>query len=143
MNFPRLSYSRWHLLGAVVVLAAWGSPSHAVGPDNFRLNSTGDLVALCSADPSGPDYVAAIHFCHGFASGAYQYYQALAAALPEARYVCVPEPAPSRSEAIAGFVEWAKRNPAHTADKPVDSIFEYLSARYPCSPATARAEAVR
>jgi hypothetical protein len=137
MKYPRLSNSRWHLLGAAVALNAWSVPSHAVEPDNFRLNSTGDLVALCSADPSGPDYVAAIHFCHGFASGAYQYYQSLAEALPEARYVCVPEPVPSRSQAIAGFVEWSKRNPGHTADKPVDSIFRYLSERYPCASATA------
>ncbi len=141
MEFPHRSrHSPWGLLGAAMALIAWGTPSHAVEPDNFRLNSTGDLVALCSADPAGPDYVAAIHFCHGFASGAYQYYSMLAAAMPSARYVCVPDPPPSRSEAIAGFVEWARRNPGNTADKPVDSIFRYLSERYPCTPATASVE---
>ena len=40
MNFRRLSYSRWHLLGAVVALTAWGSPSYAVEPDNFRPNDS-------------------------------------------------------------------------------------------------------
>jgi hypothetical protein len=124
-------------LGAMLVLSLYGSPSFAADADNFRVNSTGDLLALCSADPAAPNYSAAIHFCHGFASGAYQYYQMVAAAIPEARFVCVPEPVPTRSEAIAGFVEWARRNPNYTADKPVDSIFRYLADRYPCTPATA------
>ena len=35
-------------------------------------------------------------FCHGFAAGAYQYYQAIAAASPEQRYVCPPATPPSR-----------------------------------------------
>jgi hypothetical protein len=121
----------------MLVLILCGSQSFAADADNFRVNSTGDLLALCSADPAAPNYSAAIHFCHGFASGAYQYHQMVVAAVPEARFVCVPEPVPSRSEAIAGFVEWVRRNPQRTADKPVDSIFRYLAERYPCTPATA------
>lgn len=62
-------------LGAMLVLILCGSQSFAADADNFRVNSTGDLLALCSADPAAPNYSAAIHFCHGFASGAYQYYQ--------------------------------------------------------------------
>jgi hypothetical protein len=124
-------------LGAILALILCGSRSFAADADNFRVNSTGDLLALCSADPAAANYSAAIHFCHGFASGAYQYHQMVAAAVPTARFVCVPEPAPTRSEVIAGFVEWARRNPNYTADKPVDSIFRYLAERYPCGPATA------
>jgi hypothetical protein len=40
-----LSLPPWGLLGAAMALTAWGTPSHAVEADNFRLNSTGDLVA--------------------------------------------------------------------------------------------------
>jgi len=124
-------------MSAALAIMAFSSPSHAVEADDFRIDNTGDLVALCSADPSMPDYAAAIHFCHGFASGAYQYYSMLAAANPSVRYVCVTDPVPTRSDAVAGFVDWAKRNPNYAADKPVDSIFRYLSARYPCAPVTA------
>jgi hypothetical protein len=46
MKFSRLSRSSpWGVLGAVVALIAWDTPAHAVEPDNFRLNSTGDLLA--------------------------------------------------------------------------------------------------
>ena len=124
-------------LGVMLFSILFGNPSLAADADNFRVNSTGDLLALCSSDPAAPNYSAAIYFCHGFASGAYQYYQMAAAALPAARFVCVLDPAPSRSEAIAEFVEWARRNPNYTADKPVDLIFRYLGERYPCPAATA------
>ena len=124
-------------VSAMLMFIVYGSPSFAADADNFRVNSTGDLVALCSADPAAPNYPAAIHFCHGFASGAYQYHQMVMAAVPEVRFACAPEPAPSRSEVLAGFVEWARRNPQYTADKPVDTLFRYLAERYPCAPATA------
>jgi hypothetical protein len=137
-SFPFVNRRRFEeALGAMLVLILCGDPSFAAVADNFRVNSTGDLVALCSSDPAAPNYTAAIHFCHGFASGAYQYHQMVMAAVPEVRFACAPEPAPSRSEVLAGFVEWARRNPQYTADKPVDSLFRYLAERYPCAPATA------
>src|SRR5262245_18225486 len=89
-----MSRRRWIVsLGAMLALVG-ASQARAVTPDNFRINSTGDLVALCSAAPYAPECVAAIHFCHGFATGAYQYYQMEAAAVPEVRLVCTPEPPP-------------------------------------------------
>jgi hypothetical protein len=129
-------YRRYAVLAVALVTMSF-TQSRAAEADNFRVNSTGDLLALCSANPAAANYSAAIHFCHGFASGAYQYYSMVASALPGARFVCFPNPAPSRSEAITGFVEWARRNPDFTSEKPVDSIFRYLSAQYPCTPETA------
>jgi hypothetical protein len=118
------------------VLACALSPGRAAGqatnPDNFHVRTTEDLVTLCSAAPTDPNYVAAIHFCHGFGTGAYQYYEAIAARDPSARFVCPPDPPPTRSEAIAGFVAWARANPQFMKDRPVDSVFRYLSTTYPC-----------
>src|SRR3546814_8290908 len=61
------------------------------------------MVALCDAEPASENYVAAVHFCHGFATGAYQYHLAVVAASPDSRFVCLPDPPPSRSDAIADF----------------------------------------
>src|SRR5262245_14125649 len=109
MRVMAFSRKSWWIVPLSAMLAVVGvSQSRAVTPDNFRINNTGDLVALCSADSSAPEYTAAIHFCHGFASGAFQYYQMVAAAVPEARFVCAPDPPPSRSDAITGFVEWVR-----------------------------------
>ncbi len=118
-------------LAAFCIGAALGV-ARAVDADKFLVRTTNDLVALCSADSSSENYVAAVHFCHGFASGAYQYYVAAAAAAPGNHYVCLPDPPPTRSAAIAGFVEWAKSRNDVLAARPVDSMFRYLAEHYPC-----------
>ena len=111
---------------------AGSSPAMAVDPDKFKARTTADLVALCSADPAQENYVAAIHFCHGFITGAYQYYLSLAAASEANRFVCAPDPVPSRSQVIAELIVWARQNPQYMSDPPVDSVFRYLAYRYPC-----------
>jgi len=108
-------------------------PATAAAPDQFRAVTTADMVALCAADPAEENYVAAIHFCHGFATGAYQCYLSLAAASEDNRFVCPPDPVPSRSRIIADFVVWARQNSQFMPEPPVDSIFRYLGQRYPCS----------
>ncbi len=125
---------RCALQAALFGLIAAGLPMSAIAadPDDFRARTTADMVALCGADPASDNYVAAIHFCHGFASGAFQYHLASVAASPGSRFVCLPDPAPSRSQAIAAFLVWAKQNPQHMQEPPVESIFRYLAAQYPC-----------
>jgi hypothetical protein len=105
-----------------------GDPSES----DFRVATTGDLVRLCEAAPADPTGIAALHFCHGFAVGAYQYYQIAAAAEKKPPLFCEPNPRPSRNEAIAGFVSWAKQNPGAMNAPPVEGIFRYLAQRYPC-----------
>jgi hypothetical protein len=123
---------RWLAGDAIFIVLAWCSSAHAAEPDDFRALSAADLVALCSTTPEDANYVAAIHFCHGFAAGAYQYYQAIAAASPDQRYVCPPAPPPSRSDAISGFLGWMERRPGMASKPPVEALFQYLGEAYPC-----------
>lgn len=104
----------------------------AQSADNFRINNTSDFVDLCSADPGSSLYTAAIHFCHGFAAGAYRYYEAYAAANPNGRFVCLPDPPPTRSQAIEGFLVWVKARPQYLASPAIDVMFRYLVETYPC-----------
>lgn len=108
-------------------------PTLAATPDQFVARTTADFVALCSADPASENYVAAIHFCHGFATGAYQYYLSLAAASAAHRFVCPTNPPPSRSQVIAEFSSWIAEHPQYMAEPPVESMFRFLGQRYPCS----------
>lgn len=134
---PTSARGAWPARAAVLVIVAlawaWSLPSGAATPDQFKARTTADLVGLCSAAPADENYVAAIHFCHGFATGAYQYYLSLAAASEANRFVCPPEPPPSRTEAIAGFVTWARQNALAMAEPPVESMFRYLAEHYPCN----------
>lgn len=119
----------------VASLGLWsGATAFAATEQDFHVRTTSEYVALCTTDPGDPNYVAAIHFYQGFASGAYQYYLALASHVSE-RYVCLPDPPPTRNDALAGFVAWIRTNPAANAAAPVESIFRYLTQTYPCSQA--------
>jgi hypothetical protein len=99
---------------------------------DFRVTATGDLVRLCEAAPTDATGIAALHFCHGFAVGAYQYHQIAAAAENKPPLICEPNPRPSRNEAIAGFVSWARQNPSAMSAPPVEGMFRYLAQSYPC-----------
>ena len=126
------------LVGALAVMAVMtvadvsaqtvASPSETA----FLVTTTGDLVRLCEAEPTDATGIAALHFCHGFAVGAYQYHQIAAAAENKPPLFCEPNPRPTRNEAIAGFVSWAKQNAKAMETPPVEGIFRYLAQRYPC-----------
>jgi len=126
------------LMAAMAVVAVMAGTAvcaqTAAGPSetDFRVTTTGDLARLCGAEPTDSTGIAALHFCHGFAVGAYQYHQIAAAAEKKPPLFCEPNPRPSRNEAIAGFVSWARQNPKAMDVPPVEGIFRYLAQRYPC-----------
>jgi hypothetical protein len=120
------------MIGLIVPALLLGRAAVGAGTaDNFQLNTTGDLVALCSAGSSDPMMTAAVSWCHGFMVGTYR---VLAQEELRARHkvFCVPTPQPTRSDAIAGFVAWAKANPSQMGQSPSDSVLAYLEASFPC-----------
>ena len=125
----RLGLAIASLMSAAVIAAA---PVRSQDAGNFQVRTTSDLIALCSASPSSPNYVAAIHFCHGFAAGAYHYYSSVEAAYPTAKFICPPNPPPTRNQAIAGYLTWVRSNPNVLSERAVDSMFRYLGTTYPC-----------
>ena len=123
----------WKELVIVLAMALWPLYSEALTRDDFLVRTTHDLVKLCTADEKDPLYQAAIGFCHGFAAGAYQYHQAITKSGAErTNFVCVPEPPPTRAEAIQMFVAWTQENPQYLNDPPVDSLFRFLATKFPC-----------
>src|SRR5262245_54747612 len=123
-------FTRLLLLAITTLVPA--APAMAVTADDFQLRSGADLVALCSAPPSDPLYTAAIHMCHGFGAGSYQTIQAVTRHERMQPIVCPPQPQPTRNEAVARFVEWAKRNPQHLNEPPVDLLARFLVTEFPC-----------
>lgn len=104
----------------------------AVTEKEFEVKTTQDLINLCTASPDDPMRDKAIHFCHGFLVGAFQYYSAENAGPEGKRLVCFPDPAPSRNDAIRMFIEWAKAHPQFMGEKPVETEFRFLMETWPC-----------
>jgi Rap1a immunity proteins len=118
------------IIGLAVCL--WPLLARGGTREEFLVRTTQDYVGICSTNPSDVLYAAAMGFCHGFAVGAYQYYQAQTAGPQGTPLVCPPEPPPSRTEILSMFVGWAREHPQYMGERPVDSLFRFLSEKWPC-----------
>ncbi len=121
------------ILVALAVLVAPGILG-AVTSEDFEVKTTRNLINLCTASPNDPMAREAIHFCHGYLVGAYQYHDAEASGTDARRMVCFPDPAPTRNKAIEMFVEWAKAHPQYMGERPVETEFRFLIGQWPCKP---------
>ena len=121
-----------HTALAAALLATISAGAGAVTEDNFLAKTTGDMIALCSADSADAMKTAALNFCHGFMVGAYRVMAEEETVLGANRAFCPPSPLPSRNEAVASFLAWAKSNPSVDAMAPTDGMLTFLMAKYPC-----------
>lgn len=125
---------RWLPIIAVCGLAWTGVTARAaVTQDTFLVRNTGDLVDLCSAAQTDPLYTAAVNFCHGFTVGVFRTLQKVDMADQAQHLFCLPNPLPTRNNAIAAFVQWAKAEPSRMAQPADDQIAAFMSQQYPCS----------
>ena len=106
----------------------------AVNEKDFEVQTTENIINLCTAASDDPLYHQAINFCHGFLVGAYRYYEAAGSGPGGLKLVCLPDPRPSRNETIDMFIEWAKAHPQHWSEPPVESEFRFLMEKWPCKP---------
>ena len=117
----------------LVSVLFWPIAGQGVTPKKFMVETTRDLVTLCSVTDKDLNASEAIHFCHGFVIGAYHYYVASTAPPGVRDFVCLPEPKPSRNQAIAEFVVWVQDNPQYLDKEAVNTLFRYLEKKFPCT----------
>jgi hypothetical protein len=123
-------------LAGLLLVAALVAPGFAgaVTEEEFKIKTTRSLVDLCTASADDPRQKEAIHFCHGYLVGAYQYYVAENSGPEGKRLVCLPDPVPTRNETIAMFLEWVKAHPQYMEEVPVETEFRFLMEKWPCKP---------
>jgi hypothetical protein len=108
--------------------------AHAVSEKDFEVQATENIVNLCTASPDDPLYHQAINFCHGYLVGAYHYYEAVSSGPKGIRFVCPPDPMPSRNDTIDAFIQWVKAHPQHWGETAVETEFRFLMEKWPCKP---------
>jgi hypothetical protein len=106
----------------------------AVTQKDFQAETSQDLLNLCTASADDPLYHQAVNFCHGYLVGAYQYYEAVSSGPKGIKFVCPPDPVPSRNDSINEFIEWAKAHPQHMGESPVETEFRFLMEKWSCKP---------
>jgi hypothetical protein len=106
----------------------------ALSEEDFQAKTTQNILNLCTASPEDPLFAHAVNFCHGYLVGAFHYYLASVSGPEGKRFVCPPDPRPSRNETIRMFTEWVKMHPEFWNDPPVESEFRFLSEIWSCNP---------
>lgn len=119
-------------LVVIAVIAGLGSARAAMSQQSFLIRNTGDLADLCSAPQTDPLHTAAVNFCEGFGLGVFEtLYEADAAR--RTKTICLPNPAPSRDQAVAEFVQWAKADPSRLTSRADDGVAAFIAQQYPCT----------
>ena len=106
----------------------------AVTEKDFEAETTQDIVNLCTASTDDPLYHQAVNFCHGYLVGAWDYYEAVSSGPKGIKFVCPPDPVPSRNDSFNRFIEWAKAHPQHMGESPVETEFRFLMEKWSCKP---------
>ena len=119
------------LLSVLLILPGLAS---AVSEEDFKAGTTEQIINLCTAKPDDPLYQQAVNFCHGYLVGAYDYYKAAHSGSEAFKLVCLPEPTPSRNDAIEMFIEWTLAHPQYMQDNAVETEFRFLMEKWPCKP---------
>lgn len=120
--------------GLLAALMAFAGPGAAVEPINFDVRNNADLADLCATPPTDPNYVAAIHFCHGVAVGIVRYHEALTEGKGFKPLFCFPVGV-TRNQAIAAYVAYSKAHPDYGSSSVGDVMLKFLIETYPCATA--------
>ena len=102
-------YPIWKgMLFSVCMLAVSVLPAAALEKDDFNLQTTEDLLALCSLPQEHGDYSSASYSCMGFIRGVVQFHDGISDKEHIPRLICYPE-GTTVAEGRAVFVEWGKK----------------------------------
>jgi Rap1a immunity proteins len=126
-----MKYQGWITAAALTLLGP--GAALAANEANFDARTAGDLIALCSATPDNGIGTAALNFCEGYMQGAVTVEMQNMAAFRGGKLFCLPDPPPTRSQAMSEFVNWARASPDRMTESATDGLFRFLSERYPCS----------
>ena len=106
----------------------------AVSEKDFEVQTTQNLINLCTTPVDDPLHNHAVNFCHGYLVGAYHYYEAISSGPKGIQLVCLSDPLPSRNDTIVMFIEWVKTHPQHLGETAVETQFRFLMEKWPCKP---------
>jgi hypothetical protein len=127
-----MRYRGWIAGGALALLTA--NAAVAATEANFSAKTAGDLAELCSATPDNGVGTAAVNFCQGYLQGAVTVEMQNMAAFRGKKLFCLPEPRPTRSQAISEFIAWVRAAPDRMNDTATGGLFRFIEERFPCPP---------
>lgn len=123
---------RRKLLVLATAVALFSGSAAALSPEDAEVDTTEDLVELCTVKKDSPHYVRALSFCYGYALGVYHVWAILTSTPAHKPLVCLPAPAPSVANAMTRFVKWVKANPEYKKKEAAETVMRFLMTKWPC-----------
>ena len=119
------------LLALAFAVSAFSANAGTFAVDDFVLDSTQDLVDVCSAPASDPLHDEARLFCLGFISAAIAYHDEMAKA-PDLGPVACAKADVTRDDIIDMFLAWSVKNPQYMNAPPIESLLRAAAEKWPC-----------
>ena len=119
------------ILALALALSAISANAGTFDVEDFVLDSTEDLVDVCSAPASDPMYEEAKIFCFGYLAAAIDYHRAMAVAPGMGPIACAEEGA-TREDLIGVLVAWSEKNPQQMSAPPIESLLRAAAEKWPC-----------
>jgi hypothetical protein len=98
----------------------------------FEAKTAGDLAELCGAAADNGIGTAALNFCEGYMQGSVTVEMQNMAAFRGRKLFCLPDPPPTRWQAMSEFVGWVRAAPGRMTQSATNGLFRFMSERYPC-----------
>lgn len=120
-------------IGIAAALALTTGLAFAIQDSDLRLDSTGDLYAVCSVPEIAAEYPVTRHTCRAFIEGVAQYHDLISKGRMKRLY-CMPAGS-TVDDAMRAFTAWASTKAGDTklmGEEPAVGLVRALAAAYPC-----------
>jgi len=95
---------------------------------NVNIRTAKGLARACTVIPTGQTSFAQLNFCNGFAQGVLQ----TESQNPSGTKICIPSPAPKRSETMQEFAGWVRADTSRNNEVASVAILRFMAGRFPC-----------
>ena len=120
-------------LAVATALSLTSGLAIAVQDSDLRLDSTGDLYAVCSVPASAAEYPVTRQACRAFIEGVAQYHDLVSKGRMKRLY-CMPTGS-TVDDGVQAFNAWAANNTGDAklmGEEPAVGLIRALAAKYPC-----------
>ncbi len=116
------------------VAPAAAAPMATTGSAALEIHTLRDLYNACTTRSDNPLYISATSLCAGYQEAVLDFHLLdTMGARHGKRKVCLPNPAPTRRQSIAGLIAWAQAAPQYMDEPAASAVLRYFINAYPCN----------
>ncbi len=115
------------LIAFIFAVIAFSGAAQA--QEKIPVLSAQELINVCKT----PTSTESRSFCVGYVTAIYDTYLATRNPKTSKSNICIKQPAPTRDEVIAGYMQWTQDNPPAASGPASGTFLRFLTIRFPCA----------